>query len=175
MKIINFREVLSDSLLWRCAKLYCEIWKESPWNEDFWRPGGVMQDIKQELKRSYAEGFVCLQGSAVLGFTWGYSVSCPEMNVISGDGKLDSLFLNGNQVFYVDELGVTPPFRKRGIGESLTKALLVAARKHSMKLVVLRTNKNANAARTLYRKIGFKNLWIEDENYTDRTYWIFAL
>ncbi len=173
MEIVSLNQV-SEDLLWKCAKLYCKIWKEPPWNEEFWKPEEVVHDIKQQLEKPCAEGFFSFHDSTLAGFTWGYSVSKPEINIISGNERLDSLFFNDNKVFYVDELGVALSFRRKGIGESLTRTLLGAIKKHSINLVALRTDKKANAARSLYQKIGFKDLLIEDEKYPDRTYWLLS-
>jgi ribosomal protein S18 acetylase RimI-like enzyme len=174
MEIVNFSQV-SRTLVWECAKLYCEIWKEPPWNEDFWRPEAVTSDIEQQLKKTCAEGFLCLHNGVPVGFSWAYAVTRSEMSAISGSKKLDCLFLNHDQVFYIDELAVSQSFRRRGIGEKLTKAILLEVKKYGISVVTLRTNKKAHAARATYRKIGFKDLSIEDEEYPDRTYWVLEL
>ena len=174
MEIVNLKSA-SEDLLQRCAKLYCEIWKEPPWNEDFWEPEGVMQDLRRGLSMPCVEGFLSLHDFTVTGFTWGHAVSRREMEVISTGSKLDYLFLNSGRVFYVDELGVASSFRHIGIGETLTKTLLVAAREHDIRAITLRTNKNAHAARKLYQKIGFRDLMVEDGKHPDRTYWVLAL
>ena len=41
--------VISKDLLESWAKLYCEIWKEPPWNEDFWVPEKVAEDLTMEM------------------------------------------------------------------------------------------------------------------------------
>jgi ribosomal protein S18 acetylase RimI-like enzyme len=174
MEIANFRQV-SRNLVWQCAKLYCEIWKEPPWNEDFWQPAEVMRDITQQLKKTKAVGFLGIQNGEVVGFTWAYAVTSTDMNNISGGRNLDYLFQTGNQVFYIDELAVSPRFRNQGKGESLSRALLFEIKKSGCNLITLRTDKKAKAARLLYQKLGFKDQMIEDKKYPDRTYWVLSL
>lgn len=174
--IVNIKGV-SERTLRDCARLYCKIWREEPWTEDFWTPEAVMQDMRMELARSCAEGYLAVNedDSTVLGFTWGYAVSQPEMQIISGNGKLDFLFSSDDRVFYVDELGVAQWYRRLRLGNSLTANLLVAARAYDINLVTLRTDKRAEAARSLYQKIGFKDLLVEDPQYPDRTYWALSI
>lgn len=165
----------SEKMLWDCAKLYCQIWREEPWNEEFWTPEVVIQDMRKEMARPCAEGYLAINiyNSQVIGFTWGYSVSQSEMQIISGNEKLNFLFSANNRVFYVDELGVAKEHRHHGIGNSLAANLLVAAMIRGINLIVLRTNKKAEAATSIYREIGFQNLLIEDQQHPDRTYWAF--
>lgn len=165
----------SEKMLWDCAKLYCQIWREEPWNEEFWTPEDVIQDMREEMARPCAEGYLAVNifNSQVIGFTWGYSVSQSEMQVISGNEKLDFLFSGNNRVFYIDELGVAKEHRRHGIGNSLAANLFVAAMIRGINLIVLRTDKKAEAAIRIYQEIGFRDLRIEDQQYPDRTYWAF--
>jgi len=174
MEIVSFRQA-SSSLIFKCAELYCEIWKEPPWNEDFWKPEEVRLEIDQQLQKACAEGFLCVDNEAVKGFTWAYSVTRKEMEAICGSRRLDVLFSNQHQVFYIDELAVSRFSRRQGIGESLTRAVLSELKKYGPCLITLRTDKKALAARSLYQKLGFKDLLIEDKQYPDRTYWILGI
>jgi len=150
-----------------CAKLYCEIWREPPWDEDFWDPEGALKDMDREMKRPGAVGFLALINKKVVGFTWGYAVSQDELCEIGGNAL--SILFDGSKVFYVDELGVQALYRRKGIGESLSLYLINEAKKKA-EIICLRTDQRAYDARSLYAKLGFKDTGIKDQTYDDRTY-----
>lgn len=165
-----------EKVLRKCAELYCQIWKEPPWNEDFWTVEGVIEDIKKQMKRPNAIGFLSLHGEEVVGFTWGYEVSKDNLREISGVEVLDVLFEKGNRVFYIDELGVASLFRKMGIGEQLSKSLIATVLNScEIRRFTLRTDIKAIAARNLYIKLGFRDLSIRDAEHSTRTYWFLEL
>lgn len=163
-------------LIERCAHLYCRIWQEPPWNEDFWEPEKVVNDILVQIDKDDSELLFACQLSIphpeVVGFTWGYGVSAEEMREICACNELDSLFSNGRTVFYIDELGVSSSHRKHGLGERLSNFLLDSLASSGFHQVALRTDVAATAARSLYAKIGFRELPVRDANYVNRTYWV---
>ncbi len=161
-----FKDVL---LQW--AKLYCDIWKEEPWLEDYWKPEEVVIDLFQEMMRPGAEGFLAmLDYKVVVGFTHGYSVGRAELEEIAGSNLLDSLFINNDRIFYIDELGVDRNYRGQGIAHKLTAMLISEARRNGP--VILRTDTRAHAARHVYEKLKFKELDVHDAKYPERTYWL---
>ena len=165
-------EVKDKEVLRECAELYCQTWKEPPWNEDFWTVEGVIEDIKKQMKRSQAIGFLAFCDGKVIGFTWGYEVSKKDLQEISGVTALDILF-ERSRVFYIDELGVSLSFRKRGVGKQLSKTLIATARNsREIRCFTLRTDVKAVAARNLYIKLGFKDLSVQDAEHSQRTYWV---
>lgn len=163
-----------EDLFKQCAKVYCQIWKEPPWNEDFWKPEQVIQDIKQELTMPDAQCLMAIDKS-VIGFTWGYSVDKEVLRDISQGNKLDILFSNQVKVYYIDELGVSPGYRKMGIGGVLTSQLIKCAKSDGNSVIVLRTDKQAIAAKIVYTKLGFIEYPISDTRYPDRTYWVLEI
>jgi ribosomal protein S18 acetylase RimI-like enzyme len=175
--MINYTEVLLDNLSHEkaimCAELYCQIWKEPPWLEDFWKSDKVLDDMKKQLSK---DSSICIFAETInphlciVGFTWGYVVSQADMRSICGNNSLDFIF-NGGKVFYVDELGVSASHRNCGIGKSLTKELINLVKEKLIKTAVLRTNVLAESARTVYREMGFVDLKISDKKYSDRTCW----
>lgn len=155
------------------TELYCEIWKEAPWNEDFWKPSEVWREIYREITdNQHGEAFLAIDDCKVVGFTHGYSVSCQEMREIAGSGLLDGLFERTERVYYIDELGVAKEYRGRHISVGLTRSLMQAAQNHGLTCITLRTDKQAGAARHLYQKLGFMELSVCDAKYPDRTYWV---
>lgn len=161
------------SLVEGCAFLYCEIWKEPPWNEGFWKEAEVIEDIKAQMKRAGALGFLAVFEEKVIGFTWGYMVSKEDMGEISGNSLLDFIFDSIKEVFYVDELGAAKEFRRHKVGTLLSQSLISSVRKLNAEIpFILRTDKKAVAARNLYKKLGFRDLQIEDSKHRKRTYWL---
>lgn len=167
------------SVLERCASLYCEIWKEPPWNEDFWTTEIVMQDLREELALQQSKALLALssdpeQNDAVIGFTWGYRVTQEDMQRISGTLEMDQFFQDA-PVFYIDELGVDSKCRVNGVGRELTEDLLQWATDTGHKTVLLRTDLRAEAARVLYKRLGFVELDTLDANEHQRSYWVLEL
>ncbi len=156
------------------AKLYCVIWKEPPWNEDFWTVEGVVSDIQKEMVRPQARMFLAItkEHTILIGFTWGYEVYLTDLREISGTDALDQLFARGRRVFYVDELGVRADARNKGVGKKLSLVLLKWARSAGCTRVVLRTDVEAQAAKAVYAKLGFKETDVRDALHKERTYWI---
>ncbi len=161
--------VLKTSLISTWAQLYCKIWLEAPWCEDFWKPEEVVKDFRTEMSRQHAVGFLALEDDVVIGFTHGYSVDKAELRVIAGNTLLDSLV--DDRVFYIDELGVGSEYRGLGVSLQLSTHLLDAVVLAEIKTVLLRTDKNALVARGLYQRLGFEELSVHDSEYPDRTYW----
>ena len=157
------------------ARLYCEIWKEPPWNEDSWTVPEVSDDIFQQAEKPAFLGLVAAQEDEVLGFTWGYAVDRMSVREIAGHEKLDLVFSNGEQMFYIAELGVVAAHRGKKIGEQLTRHLIDLAKEKGINSVLLRTNVKAERARALYAHLGFVDLCIEDEVHKDRTYWLLRI
>ncbi|MFA6421860.1 MAG: GNAT family N-acetyltransferase [Candidatus Buchananbacteria bacterium] len=167
------------SVLEGCASLYCEIWREPPWNEDFWTTEIVLQELKEELARGQSRGFLALptdpkSNDAIIGFTWGYRVSMEDMQNISGTSQMDRFFENG-EVFYIDELGVDSNCRLKGAGRELSECLLEWAIKTGHETILLRTDLRAEPARALYKGLGFVELDVIDANEHQRSYWVLEL
>lgn len=190
-----------EEILRSCAELYCNVWKEAPWNEDFWKPEEVLVDISKEMSRQGADCFIAFyvaglgyceyenkhnlsekpiarteeERTRVLGFTWGYPVDAKEMRDISGNNYLDRWFTLGKKMFYVDELAVKNDYRGQKIGSELSRLLIKSAKSQGFRKAILRTDKKAVAAKRLYVKMGFRDLEIEDSTYPNRTYWLLEL
>ncbi len=199
MSLIDMKKAPKE-VIRKCAVLYCNIWKEPPWNEDFWTPDKVIQDIKEQLEIPLSQGFVAtrrrkpynyermdLCGAKAtgyseedlmepIGFTWGYEVDISDISRISGIPKREwKKVIGSKRTFYIDELGVDRDWRKHGIGAKLSRKLLDQMPSLGVVYVTLRTDVEAIAARSLYQKLGFKEIRITDAQYPDRTYWLLSL
>jgi ribosomal protein S18 acetylase RimI-like enzyme len=174
-KIIKL-DIKNQDFLDKCVKLYCEIWKEPPWNE-IWNIKKVKKNARKEMQRLNANGFLAINSSIkVIGFTWGYEVLREDLQKISGANNLDFIFKNGERIFYIDELGVHSSFRRRGIGERLSCYLISAARNYGkIRCFILRTDTKAIAAKGLYNKLGFNDLYVKDSEHYQRTYWLLEI
>lgn len=160
----------TPALLSKCAELYCQIWLEPPWSEDFWQPEKVLEEMQQQLALPEASGLLATSSDeTVVGFTWGYRVSLEELGRLSGGCSFSQLL--GGKIFYIDELGVANSWRHHGLGHLLTRGLLSEVGKQGFNSVILRTDISALAARRLYQEIGFRELAVIDKNYPQRSYW----
>jgi len=167
---------LSDGQLEKCADLYCQIWKEPPWNEDFWTVWGTLESIREDMSKNIARGFVVLSATGeVIGFTWGYGVSIGDMREISGNNGLDHVFRQYKKIFYIAELGVSSYYRGYGLGKRLTKRLIASAKFYGVQAILLRTDIRAIPARRLYDLLGFIEMSVTDGQHETRTYWLLIL
>lgn len=170
METLIFSQDTDEVMTTKCAKLYAEIFKEPPWNES-WEVSQILEDMRRQVKNPGFHGLLAREADEVVGFTWGYSVSLPDMREIVGHAGLDFLFKDCHRLFYIDELGVKASQRGRAIGKKLTSALIGMAKTDGNISILLRTNNKAEIARNLYRSLGFEDLLIQDGAYGDRTYW----
>lgn len=163
--------VISEELLQSWANLYCQIWQEPPWNENFWQPEMVVEDFKKEMAYENALAFLAVEARAVVGFTQGYSVSRAQLREIAGSDLLDYIFIENEQIYYVDELGVKASHRGHKLSLRLSRALITQVCGRGIKRIVLRTDSLALAARHVYSELGFVELAVHDAKYPSRTYW----
>ncbi|EKE11613.1 MAG: GCN5-related N-acetyltransferase [uncultured bacterium] len=175
---MNFIDLISGQLekivIEKTAELYCQVWKEPPWNEDFWIASEVQKDMEREFTKKNANAVFALdeRSGAVCGFSWGYEVSKKEMQAISNGHILDDFLDDRERYFYIDELGVDSRYRTKGIGRKISEWLIESARRNDFVKILLRTNEKALPARFLYAKLGFKELLARDAKFSERTYWI---
>lgn len=160
-----------------CALLYCEIFREPPWCEEFWTTHQVLSDLSAQAAKSGFLGLTIItDDNELIGFTWGYVVDRSDARQISGHNGLDYLFeSDGRPVFYIDELGVKQTHRGKGLGKQLTRRLVEAARENGIGSIILRTSKKAEMAKAVYLHTGFVDLQIQDSSHEDRTYWLLTL
>jgi len=173
-RIINLKDdEITEKAIIDCANLYCQIWQEPPWNEFFWKPEKVAATIYEVLQRTGSAALLAVSADnrEILGFTWGFPVDREALRRISGGKSLDSLMPEKKKLFYIAELGVAKKNRKTKIGSELTKELLQVARR-KFPATILRTDLDAKPARSLYRRLGFREMPIRDSDFSNRTYWI---
>ena len=156
----------------QAAKLYGDVWREWPWLENQWDSDTVAQEIMTVAEKSDAICFFSKLATEVVAFSWGYFVTQEQLGKISGSSDLVYIFENNNRVFYVSELGVDIAHRREGAGADLTEKLIESAIRQGASMFILRTDIKALPARSLYSKLGFVELPINDQRYQFRTYWL---
>ncbi len=137
------------------------------------------KDIVNEINKTAGKCLIAIlnkpAGSEIIGFTWGYMANPEYLLKISGSDYFINNFKSPEKIFYIDELGVDPRFRKSGIGKKLSEKLISHAKESGANFITLRTDKKAIPARKLYTQLGFRELLIQDKQHTERTYWILCL
>lgn len=158
------------------AEAYCEIFREEPWNEEF-KPKRVMEIMREQFKRPGAISLAALRNNEVIGFAWMYDIFKDDLKEGTRySPELRFLFENQKRVFYLQEIGVKKEMRQQGIGEALTRELLLRGKKNGANVVVLSTNGKARSIVSLIFKIGFQNSKIvRPPKELGRTYWILEL
>lgn len=174
MKIIDiYGSENNEELLKKTARLYCEIWKEPPWNEYFWQEEKVLTEIQDQLSKEKAIITLALDKKEVVGFTWGYCVNKESMKAISSHDLLSFLFEPApKSIFYIDEIGVDKRYRLQGVGMKITKRIIKQTENGGISCWCLRTHIDAIPAKKMYGKLGFSDLMIKDGKHQDRTYWM---
>lgn len=180
VEILKFDNRDLNKLMYKSyAELYCKIWREDPWLEFFWTVDGVKDDLKKHLKLPGAQIFLALltnnKDRKVVGFTLGQTVGLNDMRKISSSKKLDYLFVDSQTAFYINELGIDPDFRGYGLGRALSERLIKQAKRLGHSQIILRTDLRSIPARTLYARLGFKELPIIDGVETKRSYWLLSV
>ncbi len=192
-----------ENIFLSIAKCYCDIWKEPPWCEDFWKPEEVSCELITQMSKKGAIGIFVIEyqdkirfeiyrgrynftykppGLSVLvkkviGFSWGYSISRNEIYNLSGKSENEwqekNIYFGDSSYFYIDELGVNKDFRRGGYGDAITQIMLRTAIKGNNNSVLLRTDVDAVPAVNLYQKCGFKLSGVRDKEHKNREYLIY--
>jgi len=158
------------------AELYCKIWEEPPWNEDFWTVEKVMEDMQKELRKPNAVLLSAARDEIVVGFTWGYETTIVDLHKISEISVSRWRDIIGNKrSSYIDELAVAKSSRGQGIGHKLTERLIASLSNAGVDYITLRTDTMAKSARSVYQQAGFLELDLIDTKYPNRTYWLKTL
>ena len=159
----------------------------------YWTIDGVISDLEKELnkrdsiclvaetigKQIYRDfgatirfkksGIKKIDKGTIIGFTWGYGINREDVFRLTRSIEFtDSI--NNRRIAYIDEIGVLNDFRRLGIGEELCNSLIYTFNEKNYDLILTRTNPKAEAAISLFKKLGFKNTGIKDPIYSERVY-----
>lgn len=152
---------------WKTCKCCHRKWGLEQWREipnlrcpqccneldDFWPTAVVEEDIRKELTMPEATCWLALDGSTVIGFCWGYSLTPSEL-----DAKLGiPCGITEERVAYQDEIGVSMPYRGRHIASQLFNFRLKDFLAADLRTGVVRTKTNPPSV---------TNLWFERLGYS---------
>ncbi|NQT49380.1 GNAT family N-acetyltransferase [Candidatus Kuenenbacteria bacterium] len=150
------------------AKFYCEIWKESPWNEYFWEIESVKQDILAYRARENGVWLIAKFNGQIVGFMAYSFVNEELMKKIAGHDFLSSEFGNG-QVAYSAELGIMQVKRLRGLGTALFTASIADMSAEGVSTILGRTK--APGMERILQTAGFYQMEVSHPNDPGRKYW----
>lgn len=174
--MIEIVEIRGRWLMEEVAKLYSEIFREAPWNENFTQ-AEAMEIMVEQFNRPQALAIAALIDEKVRGFTWVYEIFQSDLKENTRHPlALSFLFKGGKRVFYFQEVGVKTDFRRQGIGERLTQEILERAKNLDADVMVLSTNREALPALQMFSRLGFRDSGIvRPPKELGRTYWILRL
>lgn len=161
-------------LMRQVAELYCQIFSEKPWHENF-DTEQVLKTMTEHFNKPGAEALTFVENRTPIGFAWMYEISGGDLKEGTRYPRaLDFLFKDGKRVFYFQEVGVKEGSRRQGIGERLVRELLRRAKERGANFVILSTSRKATPIRSMIQKIGFRDSGItRPPPELDRTYWFF--
>ncbi|MBQ8001546.1 MAG: ribosomal protein S18-alanine N-acetyltransferase [Ruminococcus sp.] len=110
---------------------------QSPWSEN---------TIEALLKSDNAQCFGCFENDTLVGYI--------ALEWVLDEGSLTNL-------------AVLPSYRRRGIAEKLTEALLEEAIKKDLQFVTLEVRVSNTPASNLYRKMGFDEVGVRKGYYSN--------
>jgi ribosomal protein S18 acetylase RimI-like enzyme len=183
VSLAELRAEKSGLLVEQLALLIHGIFRGPPWNEDDEMPR-ILFGLGTEMMRRNAILYVAKAkcSGTIAGYLMGHEVreriEDPRdrtLGEIAGTPALDYLFEGGKRVFYVDGLGVAPDFRRRHVAERLSLALIEELRLQGFDYRIGRTDTTARPVRSLFTKLGFRELPVCDAFYPTRTYWVLRL
>lgn len=186
VEVITLSDLRADQhgvLISDLAEIICEVFSEVPWNESF-SAGRIMFGLGVEMMRKNSILITAKhkQVGQLIGYILGQELVVKSDDPrdqtffkISGGHELDFLAHNNQRTFYVGGLGVRASYRRLGVAEQLSAALLRELKQNKFAFRLGRTDIRAEGMRNLYSKQGFIELPVRDINYPERSYWLLSL
>lgn len=147
-----------ESDLKQLIELYQLAFSEPPWNET-WTQEQVQEDLEFALQQE-SPIILVAEKTSLLGFAWGYSLPLEKFPFLSGIT---------NNASYMDEIAVLSNKRTKGIGTLLGLEYLKIATPNFAE-VILRTDERNTSSMTLFKKLGFYPVKIEENTIYDPEY-----
>lgn len=148
------------------AVLYCETWKEPPWNEFHWQKEQVVRDIAVEKRNDI--WLVAKTNGPIIGFAAGRIVNAIDREELKGGG-----IALPEATAFITEIGVRPYARLCGLGRELNGLLVRHFKLIGTESIVART-KAAGAIR-IFESAGFEKTPVSMPSDPDRFYWILKI
>lgn len=147
--IIQLESIFNQGL----SQLYIDVFSEPPYQEKF-----SIEEAKAFFRDYLSSGnlFICRNNKEIIGF----SASLPLSSETEISKIVQPFNLTNENTTYFAELGVDNKYRNKGIGASLTRAIINST---STPYVLLRTSEKNDRAIPLYQKLGFQQLPIYQE------------
>ncbi len=114
---------------------------------EFWSALDIKEDLQFAESQPSPIILIAEEKGTLVGFTWGYSLPLSKFPFLS-DGV-------GKNTAYMDEIAVSPEFRKRGIATQLGKEFLDSSYEVGFSDVILRTDERNKASMNLFSSLGF--------------------
>ena len=130
---------------------------------DYWPQEQVTSDLFHEITKE-SSCWLALNGSQVVGFTWGYQVNPESLEKklgVSFSSTFISKFGRQSKIAYQDEVGVISEFREHKIAKSMVKLRLSDFLAQDLKVGVVRTREFPEPSKTFlwYKKIGYETIF----------------
>jgi len=177
---------LSGQLL-PLVQCYREVFADEPWNEwklcpqcgqkfglnqisndhctcgtlleDFWPEQQVIKDLHSELT-SDALCYLASNSEQVIGFSWSYPVSSEKLETkleLMGFATSVQRFSGSEATAYLDEIGVSGPYRRRGIAKQLYRVQEAQLQQWGIKTLLARTKTNPpTVVFSWFQRIGYQ-------------------
>ena len=116
-KDCNWKESLIDC--------YKAVFAAPPWNEDWWTDI-LVQEVLDQYAGQNACILVAIHEDSIIGFAFGAVWAKSELHT---ELELVLPEINSQNVAYVKDIGVSEPFRKKGVAETLLKKLIAVMTK----------------------------------------------
>lgn len=130
---------------------------------DFWPRDAVLYDLYHEIGAD-TSCWVARERKRVIGFSWGYPISVPELSQKAGirlEGPVGLLFGSHSRVAYQDELGVLSSYRGTGVARELFSLRLDDFLKQGLEIGIVRTRALPESSVTYLwftEKLGYREL-----------------
>ena len=172
IKYITYKQgdSIPDDQILSAAELYCRIWKEEPWKED-WTIDRATEKLVNILKHNNSLLMFGVLENKVCGFAGGKSISQKDLDERTKKSLAD--IITSDDIYSIAEIGVDSSYRGQGLGKKLLGELIdqVIAKNKDAKFV-LHTDIKAESAKRLYESLGFKHTDIMDSSLQTHTYWV---
>lgn len=150
------------------AEFYCEVWKEPPWNENFWQAEEVADKIRNDLRANNSLWLLAKINGEIIGFALGHEISSEKFFEMTRQTHCAEF--GGGRIFYHAELAIKKDFRLQGIGSELMRVLETFAVSSGCLFAVVRT-KSVGAMKIL-ENLNFQKTTVEHPGDPERKYWI---